>query len=185
MTEPEAPERAAGRLVVATPTLADPNFSHAVVLVLEHAQDGALGVVLNRPSLLDAGAVLAGWGPCALDPPRLFIGGPVQAGKSLIALAQAGTLSPGAAAATVVPGVEAVDLGAEPPAEPEMTLRLFTGYAGWGAGQLDAEIAAGGWFLVDARADDVFTPDPGTLWRAVLAREGGLFSAVPDDPTWN
>lgn len=174
-----------GRLVVATPTLADPNFAHTVVLVLEHGAQGALGVVLNRPSVLDAAAALPIWAAQAVQPAVLFIGGPVQAGEALIGLAREGMSPPGTAVATIVPGVEAVDLGTDPPVEPLAGVRLFTGYSGWDAGQLDAEIAAGGWFVVQAQAEDVFTAEPDGLWRGVLAREGGVFRVVPEDPSQN
>ena len=154
-----------GRLIVATPDLADPNFSSTVVLLLEHGPDGALGVVLNRPSDLEVREAFADWCPLVSSPPVVFVGGPVQP-NAVIALARGGA------------GLdEAVGrLGA---------LRIFAGYAGWGAGQLEAELASGSWFAVDAEPDDAFSDAPERLWRAVLTRQGGVFTTVTEDPSLN
>jgi putative transcriptional regulator len=172
-----------GRLVVATPGLADPNFAHTVVLLLEHDPDGAFGVVLNRPGELMLDDALGPWATLGAEPPVLFTGGPVER-DAVVALGR--TRSP-SGRGEVIPGVEVVDLTGDPAlaAATFRGVRLFAGYAGWGPGQLDEELEAGGWFVVDADPADVVTADPDNLWRVVLARQGGLFVTVPEDPSLN
>lgn len=170
-----------GRLLVATPDLTDGHFAKAVVLVLEHSDEGALGVVLNQPRNIEAAALLPGWGSKAARPSVLFTGGPVQADEAVIGLAQGASQGP-----DILPGISVLDLSHEPEAAPDVAaVRLFVGYAGWAQGQLDSELEAGGWFVVDADPADVFTDEPGELWRTVLYRQGGVFRAVTDDPTLN
>lgn len=173
-----------GRLIVATPDLADPNFSSTVVLLLEHGPDGALGVVLNRPSDLEVREAFADWCPLVSSPPVVFVGGPVQP-NAVIALARGGAgldeWEP------VVGDVGVVNLGldVEEAVGRLGALRIFAGYAGWGAGQLEAELASGSWFTVDAEPDDAFSDAPERLWRAVLTRQGGVFTTVTEDPSLN
>lgn len=173
-----------GRLAVATPSLRDPNFAHTVVLLLDHGPDGALGVVLNRPSEVPVETVLPEWAGLAMTPEVVFAGGPVQT-DALVGLARGTVRRPDAT--QVLPGVGALDLAGDPDEQPTVAeaVRLYAGYAGWSAGQLEAEIEAGGWFVVEARADDAFSPDPERLWRRVLVRQGGLFVTVPNDPSSN
>lgn len=170
-----------GRLVVATPDLSDGNFAHAVVLVLEHGDEGALGVVLNRPRVIDAEALLPVWGALSSAPGVLFTGGPVQADQAVIGLGRGE-----GGGQEVLSGIRVLDLESEPEDHPDITeVRLYVGYAGWTEGQLEAEIEAGGWFVVDAEPEDVFNADPEGLWRRVLLRQGGVFKTVTEDPTLN
>lgn len=173
-----------GHLVVATPALADSNFSHAVVLLLEHNADGAVGVVVNRPSDTPLEAALPDWVSLAAEPTVAFAGGPVQP-DAVIALAR--TYGPAEQVQMILPGVGVVDLSADPTLVGVAIagVRLFAGYAGWGAGQLENEIATGSWFVVHARAEDIFADEPETLWRRVLRRQGGMFSTIPPDPRAN
>lgn len=188
-----------GRLLVATPNLADPNFDRTVVLLLEHADEGALGVVLNRPSDLDLAEPLPEWARAAAHPPVLFIGGPV-APSAAVCLARAGVcggaqgweplLGPRGPLRGALGPVGMLDLDADPDeAIPRLEgIRVFAGYAGWGPGQLETEIASGGWFVVDADAADPLSPAPENLWSAVLRRQRGtvaLFAAYPPDPAMN
>jgi putative transcriptional regulator len=172
-----------GRLLVATQGLGDPNFSSTVVLLIEHDADGAFGVVLNRPGDVPISEALAPWAAVAAEPPVLFDVGPVQP-EGVLAL---GRRRDGVAEAAVLPGVEVVDLceDAVVASAAYRSVRLFAGYAGWGPGQLEAEIADGGWFVVDADPSDVTTAHPDGLWRVVLARQGGLFLTVAEDPSLN
>lgn len=178
-----------GRLLVSTPGLRDPNFDRTVVLVLEHDADGALGLVLNRPSATPVGDVLPTWQDIASDPPVVFAGGPVD-GSAAICL---GSTRPGTAADAVrpiSPTVGVVDLDSDPSllSTDVAYVRVFAGYAGWTAGQLDEEISVGGWFVVDALPGDAFTAAPGGLWRTVLRRQGGklaMFATYPGDPSHN
>lgn len=173
-----------GQLVVATPVLGDPNFAHTVVFLLDHTEEGALGIVLNRPSESDVADTLPRWDTLAMEPGVMFVGGPVQP-EAVVALGLADSET--ASVQPVVPGVGIVDLRSDPLAlvGEVRGLRLFAGYAGWGGGQLEAEIDDGGWFVVDAVPDDVFGDDPDQLWVRVLARQGGLFSTITEDPSLN
>lgn len=175
---------APGRLLVAAPSLADPNFSHAVILLLEHTDDGSLGVVLNRPSDTPVSSVLPGWEELTAAPDLVFVGGPVQP-QALLGLARA--KATGSALEPVTDGIAAVDLTAPPGqlAGDVEAVRLFVGYAGWGPSQLDDEVAAGGWFVVDAHDQDVFAADAEQLWGTVLRREGGIFRTIPENPSLN
>lgn len=182
-------EHLKGRLLVATPNLGDPNFERTVVLMLEHGDEGALGVVLNRPSELDLADPLPEWARAAAHPPVVFIGGPV-APSAAVCLARVG--APGAAQGwqPLLGPVGTLDLDSDPDeALPRLQeIRVFAGYAGWAPGQLEGEIAAGGWFVVDADAADPLSPAPEHLWSAVLRRQRGslaLFAAYPPDPSLN
>ena len=160
-----------GLLLVATPELADPNFTHTVIFLLAVRAEGALGVVLNRPSLTRVDEVLPRWAATAGPPAVMFFGGPVGL-ESVIGLV----------------GTAPVDLNGEPTIEVETasTLRLFAGSAGWGEDQLAAEIEAGSWWVFEAEDSDVHTSDPSNLWAEVLRRQGGrtawfaLATASPD-----
>lgn len=176
------PVPAPGRLLVATPSLTDPNFAHTVVLLLAHEGEGSLGVVLNRPGDVDVGTAVAGWEAHAATPDAVFVGGPVQP-QALIGLgrAQAGT----AGFEPVFADVGVVDLSLEPASSAISDVRVFAGHAGWGAGQLDAEIETGSWFVLDADPSDASTSDPGDLWLSVLRRQAGVFSTFPVDPSQN
>jgi putative transcriptional regulator len=177
-----------GRLLVATPELGDPNFDRTVVLLLEHTAEGAVGVVLNRPSetpLAEAGADWGGWDAFAAPPGVVFVGGPV-ARTAVIAVARAFSEKIEGFQPVLGDFVGIVDLTAEP--EGVEAVRLFAGYAGWGGSQLEAEISAGGWFVLDALPSDPLSDEPEDLWAAVLRRQGGriaLFAACPPDPSLN
>ncbi|MEA2686822.1 MAG: putative transcriptional regulator [Actinomycetota bacterium] len=189
MTErPHDPDGLRGRLLVATPNIGDPNFAEAVVLMLEHSDDGALGVVLNRPSEIHVAEHLPGWSEVVVSPAVVFLGGPVSPNAALCLarvdvlleegwdplVGQVGTVDLTLDPEHVMPGVEEV--------------RIFAGYAGWGPSQLEAEIADGGWFVVDADPGDALSPEPDELWRDVLRRQKGtvsLFADYPEDPAMN
>ena len=178
-----------GRLLVATPTLYDPNFFRTVVLVLEHGEDGALGVVLNRPSETAVGESLPDWDSSAAEPGVVFVGGPVSP-DAAIGLARAGSVDDTDGWAPLFGPMGTIDLARPPPELPVdvQSLRVFAGYAGWSAGQLDGEVDSGGWFVLDAAPDDVFTSDPGSLWASVLRRQGGrmaMFATAPPHPSVN
>lgn len=180
-----------GRLLVATPPLGDPNFDRSVVYVLEHHDDGALGVVLNRPTGETLAEPLDRWDSLQSPPAAVFRGGPVEP-DALIALALAGEpVTEASDELWPVSGrVASADLTADPAfvAARVSAVRVFRGYAGWGPGQLEGEISAGAWLVVDAEPDDVFAPEPDELWRQVLRRQRGRLAwlaAAPDDLTAN
>jgi putative transcriptional regulator len=190
-----ASEVLAGRLLVATPVLGDPNFRRTVVLIVEHeSEQGTLGVVLNRPTKIPVGQVLEPWTELATDPSVVFNGGPVAPNSALALAHVPGTGEPvgwhpldGAPAMT---RLGLVDLDAPPGllAAEIVSLRVYVGYAGWSAGQLNAEIDEGAWYVVPAEPSDAFCAEPGRLWPAVLRRQGGELAYVatyPDDPGLN
>jgi putative transcriptional regulator len=178
------------RLLIAGPTLEDPNFRRTIVFMIEHSEDGALGVVLNRPSPIDLADALPEWEPLAADPPTVFVGGPVEQG-SVIGLGRRASDEAPTGFTAVLDDVGVLDLNADPMSllgEVE-SVRLFTGYAGWGPGQLEGELSIGGWFVVDALPGDPFTARPDDLWREVLRRQPiedvAKYALFPDDPSMN
>jgi putative transcriptional regulator len=179
-----------GKLLIATPALVDPNFDRTVVLLLEHApDDGALGIVLNRPTATPVGEAVPDWAMLATAPAVVYIGGPVGLG-TLIALARSRTDEAPPGTERVSDGLVAVDLSLDPDLlAPMLTgLRVWTGYAGWAPGQLEDEVAQDAWFVVDAHDSDVTTDEPNGLWRSVLGRQPGTlawFSNFPEDPAHN
>lgn len=181
-----------GRLLVASPDLLDPNFRRAVVLVLEHSAEGALGVVLDRPIPgLDAIDVVPEWSEWVADPAVLFDGGPVQRDGAIgVGRLQHPCVEPAPWGVPIDHHLVRVDLGAPTTAARGAlaALRVYAGYAGWSAGQLDAEIARGDWFVVDAEPGDPWRDVCADLWREVLERQGGrlaVFARFPDDPSAN
>lgn len=194
MTEAPLPEAVlTGRLLVASPLLRDSNFERAVILVLDHDEDGALGVVVNRPTRVEVGDVLPSWQPYTSGPGVVFQGGPValDSALALAAVPSAGATGGGPLGwRRVVGGLGLVDLDAPPEllAAEMAALRVFAGYAGWSPGQLEAELAEGAWYPVDAQPGDAFSGDPRQLWRRVLRRQRGelaWLSTYPDDVRMN
>ncbi len=183
-------EARAGMLLVATPALVDPNFADTVVLLLDADADGALGVVLNRPSGVPVGDVLDAWSDVVADPEVLFHGGPVGTDGALAValLRDAGDVPVGFRAVEGRLGLVALAPQTELLEGSLAGLRIFAGYAGWGAEQLDVEIEEGSWYVVPAEAADAFRHDTTDLWRDVLRRQPGELawhSTRPFDPELN
>lgn len=207
-----------GRLLVATPVLADPNFDRAVVLLLDHDREGSLGVVLNRPTPVDVVDILEPWAALAGEPGVVFQGGPVSLDAALGVAVVPAPPGGGPAGATAAQGGRRSSAGgdgreeAEPDgplgwrrvhgaiglvdleAPPELlaaelgSLRIFAGYAGWGPGQLEKELAEGAWYVVESEPGDVSSPAPEQLWRSVLRRqrsELAMVATYPDDASLN
>ena len=180
-------DSARGQLLIAGPSLVDPNFWRAVVLIVEHSEEGAFGLVLNRPSETLVGEAVPEIEDLVDPDEPLFIGGPVQP-SGVVVLGQFEDPGDGALLAFDDIGV----LGAGPsPEEHAVGLRAgraFVGHAGWGTGQLDEEIERGDWILEPARAEDAFGQEPRELWSRVLTRKGGSYALVarmPADPSLN
>ncbi len=176
-----------GRLLVATPLIGDPNFERTVILLLAHGDEGAFGLVLNRPSETLVQDVADEWAAHVAPPGVVFVGGPVET-DAVIGLARhgGGDLSFG----PVVGDVGTVDLHRPPEGTetPWAGVRLFAGSAGWTSGQLEDELSEGAWWPVDSHPDDVSTSDPATLWMRVLRRQPGQvawFANHPADPSAN
>ncbi len=179
----------AGQLLVATPALTEGTFRRAVILVLDHDHDGALGVVVNRPTPVRVEDILPAWQPYTAMPGVVFQGGPVALDSALAIASIPGSAEP-LGWRRVIGALGLVDLDAPPEllVAEVAAMRVFAGYAGWSAGQLEDEVGEGAWYVVDAEPGDVFSDDPGKLWRAVLRRQNGslaLVSTFPDDPTHN
>lgn len=184
----DAPDSRRGRLLVAAPALVDPNFHRTVILVLEHSPEGALGVVLNRPTELSARDALPGpLGDALPEDERVHRGGPVQP-DAVIVLADFD--DPALAAGVACGSVGIVDPEGDIAllAGGLRAIRAFGGYAGWSAGQLEEEIAEEAWVDAVCLPSDVFTAAPDALWGTVLDRKGGtwrLIARMPEDPTLN
>ena len=181
-----------GRLLVANPALPDANFHRTVVFMIEHNEEGTLGVVLNRPSTTSLEEALPDWGAFAAYPPVLFVGGPVEPSAAICLASIGGEWEAGEGQPWrhIAGDVGTLDLsaGAGPLGDRVPRLRVFAGYAGWAVGQLVGELALGAWFVVDPHPDDVLSRQPMTLWRSVLRRQGGLRAALanyPDDASVN
>jgi putative transcriptional regulator len=176
-----------GQLLIASPTLLEPNFGRTVVAIANHDEDGALGLVLNRPSDTEVAEAVPGLATLVDDGEVVMVGGPVQPG-AIVVLADFD--EPASAAFTVVEGIGLVGEGTDLEHLDDVSsrLRVFAGYAGWGPGQLEAELEREDWIVEPAKAADVFTPEPEELWGRVLERKGGRFrllARMPLDPSVN
>jgi putative transcriptional regulator len=169
-----------GRLLIAAPSLYD-YFRRTVVLVIEHNEDGAMGVVLNRTSETFVGEVVPALAELADADELVRVGGPVSP-DAVVALGEFG--DPSEAGAEVIGGLGTLD--------PERSngslvrLRVYAGYAGWSAGQLDEEVEEGAWIVESASPEDPFRDDD--IWSATLRRKGGgyrLLATMPSDPSLN
>ena len=178
-------ESTRGHLLVAAPALRDPNFERTVVFMLEHNDEGAIGVVLNRPSELPVATTIEPWAGRTVPPSVIFLGGPVSP-FSVIALASVDLEEAGANWNQILGRIGTVDLDVEPAEVPGLDeVRMYAGYAGWTAGQLEAELVDDGWFVLDAELTDVHTDDPFELWWEVLGRQPGPLGRLahyPRDP---
>jgi putative transcriptional regulator len=179
----------AGKLLVASPDLVDPNFERSVIYVIDHDEGGAIGVILNRPAATDVREVLPALTAASAQPPVVFVGGPVsQQGIICMARARPGAQLDGFHPISGTLGrldLESHLEGADPGVD---ELRLFAGYAGWGPGQLDGELIIDSWFIADVHPDDPLDRDPDTLWQRVLRRQGGRlarFAHAPTEPDLN
>jgi putative transcriptional regulator len=172
-------ESLTGRLLIASPSMPD-YFHRTVILVVEHADQGAFGLVLNRPSETTVGEASPQLAELIGDEHLLFVGGPVQP-NAVTAIGEHS--DPADATKLIVGSVGMVDLD-DPP---ELSrIRVFAGYAGWSAGQLDGELEQEAWIVEDVHPDDPFAD--GDLWSAVLRRKGGeyaLLARMPPDPSVN
>lgn len=185
-----APLDLTGRLLLATPGLDEGIFRRSVVLMLHHDETGAQGVVLDRPTEAPVDRVLPGWGEHVTGPPTLFQGGPVGEDSALGVVSVPGTDPEPMGVRHLFGSIGLVDLDTPPPVVvPHLAgLRIFAGYSGWSAGQLEGEVATHSWYVVDSEPADIFTTNPAELWRTVLARQPGPLAWVaryPQDPELN
>lgn len=180
-----------GRLLVATPAIEDGPFLRSVVLVLDHDDDGALGVIVNHPLQADVDDVLPQWADHVNAPVCLFDGGPVAADSALAVglLAEDQLAAPPDGWHAMSGRIGLVDLDGPVPSDGQLAgLRLFAGYAGWSGGQVEAELAEGAWIVLDARDGDLVSPQPEGLWHEVMRRQRGdlrYWATFPDDASRN
>lgn len=169
--------------------LGDPNFHRGVVLMIEHSAEGALGLVLNRPTDVAVGRALPQWEALVAPPAVLHVGGPVeeQSGWCLARLTD-GLDRDGFVPVLGDMGLLDLELDPVEVAGSVLAARLYAGYAGWGPGQLDTELAQDAWIVVDAAFDDPFLPHSDELWERILSRQGGPLARLalfPRDPSMN
>jgi putative transcriptional regulator len=180
-------ESVRGQLLIAGPGLGDPNFWRTVVLVVDHSKDGALGLVLNRPSETKVGVAVPELEGLIDPDDDVLVGGPVQK-SAVIVLAEFVNPSEAALIAFDDIGVLGNVLARDDPTSGIREARAFAGHAGWGPGQLDDELERGDWILEPARRSDAFAENPDRLWAVVLTRKGGSYALVarmPSDPSVN
>ena len=193
MFDPQPPPRLTealtGKLLVASPALADPNFHRAVVLMCAHGADGSFGIVLNRPLPTLAVDRVRAWGRDVAWPANLFAGGPVQTN---ITFAVGLSAEPRSDSwwTGIIDHLGLISLNADPgDVLPSLVqFRIFAGDAGWRAGQIEAEIRSESGFVVDALPTDALTDEPERLWHNVLRRQRGqlkMFAFVPEDVAVN
>jgi putative transcriptional regulator len=176
-----------GQLIVAAPQLGDPNFARTVVLITEHSDEGAMGIVLNRPATTTVADATPELVELVEPDEDVYVGGPVQP-SSVIVLAEFGD-----SAEAGVPVFERIGFIAAGTDPEELTrtvdrARVFAGFAGWSPGQLEEELERDDWILEPALPDDVFARVPARLWKDVLERKGGQFALIarmPLDPSLN
>lgn len=176
-----------GQLLVAAPSLLDPNFHRTVALIADHGEDGALGVILNRPAELTVGEGVPELSGALDEDEPLWLGGPVRA-EGVIVLAEWEEQDDRRPRILGDIGLLAPDTGIDDLAEHARRARAYAGYAGWGPGQLEVELERDDWVVLDATVEDVFCTEPEDLWVRVLTREGGsyaLLARMPDDPSMN
>ncbi len=176
-----------GKLLIAMPILVDPNFRQTVVLLCEHGPNGSLGLVINRPTEVDASTFvdelpdLAGTG-------QIYAGGPVSKDAMLVLCHGHETLEDQSILKNVflVKDLEMLKLTGQ--IGPEARIRCYLGYAGWAPGQLEAEITAGAWRPIPGDTGLIFDANPTTLWQEMITQIGGewsIYATMPPDPSLN
>lgn len=157
-----------GMFLVATPQLRDPRFAETVVLVLNHGREGAIGVVVNRPTWVEPEALFPDVDFFRRYRGVVWYGGPVARTSALFLVRDGDVVES-------EPIIDDIHITADidevrenlPYRTDERRLRVYAGYAGWGPGQLDSEISAGDWQVTPASGDLIFTSEPASLWREV------------------
>lgn len=176
------PEPARGKFLVARESLTDPNFRETVILLLEYEPDGALGVVINRPTDVPLAKLLPDVSELSGRPDLAFLGGPVARDR-MILLIRASTAP--AASARVLDDVfitSSLDVLRELSrgAEDARRFRAYVGYAGWGPRQLDDEIQRGDWSVTAGEPGSVFAKDPKSVWSELTERTSGQWVRAED-----
>ena len=172
-----------GQLLISSPLLHDPNFRRTVVLMTHHDDEGAMGLVLSRPSELRVADAVPDLADLPGADELVYVGGPVQPEAVVVLIEHESEPE-----LPIVGNVAFMPADAELDELDAVRTRVFAGYSGWGAGQLEDELEESSWIVVPAEPDDAFAPDPDELWRTVLHRKGGKFALIatmPYDPKLN
>lgn len=174
-----------GSLLVAHPNLLDPNFRRTILFLSHHSpEDGAIGLVLNRPLQKTFGEAAQEKSPEQLEEVGLYYGGPVSLDHVTIASLQWRTNPAAVAFQSFMGNVENIQINAEW----KTGLRAFVGYAGWSQGQLEGEIAQKAWLVLSPTRELIEMPDPENAWRDIMRHSGPqlrLLAEAPDDPELN
>jgi putative transcriptional regulator len=171
-----------GQLLISSPLLHDPNFRRTVVLMTHHDEEGAMGLVLSRPSEIRVSDAVPELAELPGDE-LVYVGGPVQP-EAVVVLVE----HESEPELPIVGNIAFMQADADVVELDSIRARVFAGYSGWGPGQLEGELEESSWIVVPAEPDDAFAPDPDELWRAVLHRKGGKFALIatmPYDPKLN
>lgn len=187
------PKSLRGQFLVAARHLRDPNFFRTVVLMVEHGKDGAMGLVINRPSSVTVARALDGHFDLPETGDLVYVGGPVEP-SALFILHNSETFD--ADERPVIPGIhvggsasvfESVVRSAES-GNAGLRFRVLSGCAGWGPGQLEGEVSRGDWLLFPADGEMTFAPNPYEVWESIVDRISQKLSALPEkkgNPEWN
>ena len=171
-----------GQLLISSPLLHDPNFRRTVVLMTHHDEEGAMGLVLSRPSEIRVADAVPELAELPGDE-LVYVGGPVQP-EAVVVLVE----HESEPELPIVGNIAFMQANADVDELDSVRARVFAGYSGWGPGQLEGELEESSWIVVSAEPDDAFAPDPDELWRNVLQRKGGKFALIatmPYDPKLN
>lgn len=175
-----------GKLLLSLPVVRDDSFYRTVIVVLQHRDEGALGVVLNRPTDIDVGEIFPELAYEATAPAVLFAGGPCEP-DGIICLGRGASADERPGFTPVLDRWGSID-PREPPPGGVDHVRVYRGYAGWAPRQLEGELARGSWLVLDALPEDLTSTEPDELWALVLERQGPRFARVkqvPRDPSLN
>jgi putative transcriptional regulator len=186
----DTPRWLGGHFLISDFDLVDPNFHQAVVLMIDHDEDGAFGLVVNRPSPFTLGEVVEGMADVPAASIPVYVGGPVQQNALFVLHEEAaGGDASEDADDQIVKGVAFQpatqglmdwlkgEWGELPEAE-RPAVRMYAGYSGWASGQLEGELSANAWVVLRATREIVFHPDPSNAWREALARTGPLYQII-------
>jgi putative transcriptional regulator len=172
-----------GQLLVSSPALHDPNFRRTVVLITHHDEEGAMGLVLSRPSEVRVEDAVAELADLPGADQLVYVGGPVQPEAVVVLVEHEDDPD-----SPIIGRIAFMEAGSDLEELAVARARVFAGYSGWGPDQLEGELDENSWIVVPAEPDDVFAPDPDELWRTVLHRKGGKFALIatmPFDPKLN
>jgi putative transcriptional regulator len=172
-----------GQLLVSSPALHDPNFRRTVVLITHHDEEGAMGLVLSRPSEVRVEDAVAELADLPGADQLVYVGGPVQPEAVVVLVEHENDPD-----SPIIGRIAFMEAGSDLEELAVARARVFAGYSGWGPDQLEGELDENSWIVVPAEPDDVFAPDPDELWRTVLHRKGGKFALIatmPFDPKLN